>query len=474
MLRICFLLLLSGWFLLPSQMAGAQEVQTDFDTDGGSDQTVVRIQADNSLLWLSRGLAASSATQIGEFGRSGDHLIVARWRGLSKPEVGVVTLDRTTRKVTWKIVDQIGDTQQVEFGKRGDLLISGADFNADGIADAAVARKAGRAVKWDIWPNMLAASGSSASPVATLRFGRNGDRLFFVSPDGGGDWMGRLGKTRSGRAIVKLKSFVSGEVRSYAGYPAFAVSAQRPRPFPLRSPSAGDVLGFELANGSGTSYVFTNLDGSEFYRKTVTGKPIAVVGEFLADAGEELAYATDGEWSVLNPFSGAESALTSLSGIPVDEINVNTLTRSSSNNNGSDPDPTPPPGGNPGSECARVSPWPGSHIYKTIGSNHFTDIRRNTIGLVIKAGGVGPFPNCVAALDTKGNQVAVLGLYAKGAGWAARYYAGIGCGSGTPYNGSRVASIARSNTGSSSIYMNFGTVCYGPIDANQCIGSGQC
>ena len=118
--------------------------------------------------------------------------------------------------------------------------------------------------------------------------------------------------------------------------------------------------------------------------------------------------------------------------------------------------------------------WPGSHIYKTMGSEHFSDIRRNTIGVVIKPGGRGPFPSCIEAVTTSGSVVAKLGLYERGGKWGARYYAGIGCGAGTPYNGSGIASRARAKSGSSKIYMNFGGVCYGPIEASRCIGSQQC
>ena len=118
--------------------------------------------------------------------------------------------------------------------------------------------------------------------------------------------------------------------------------------------------------------------------------------------------------------------------------------------------------------------WPGTHIYKTVGSHHFTDIRRNTIGLILKNGARGPFPSCLEAKDSAGNVVAKLGLYAKGAGWAARYYAGIGCGSGTALNGAAVASRARAKTGNTNITVHFGSTCYGPINATQCIGSQQC
>lgn len=125
----------------------------------------------------------------------------------------------------------------------------------------------------------------------------------------------------------------------------------------------------------------------------------------------------------------------------------------------------------PVGNCQR---FPGGFIYKTIGSSHFSDVRRNTIGLILRYGSPGPYPSCLNVKDRDGNVVAKLGLYARGSGWAARYYAGIGCGSRTPLNGSAVATRARKNTGSSLITFDFGNRCYGPIEANRCIGSSQC
>jgi hypothetical protein len=84
------------------------------------------------------------------------------------------------------------------------------------------------------------------------------------------------------------------------------------------------------------------------------------------------------------------------------------------------------------------------------------------------------WPGCLDVLDKKGNNIAKLGLYATGSGWAARYYAGILCASGTPYGGETVASKARKRTRSNDIYIDFGKTCYGPISANRCIGSKQC
>jgi hypothetical protein len=173
-------------------------------------------------------------------------------------------------------------------------------------------------------------------------------------------------------------------------------------------------------------------------------------------------------------------AISYLGGVPVDEININVLGTASGDAPGGGSGGGGSGGGSSGggsvAQCSSVLGWPGSHIYKIIGSTHFSpsDVRRNTIGLIVRRGGRGPFPSCIRAVDSSGTVVAQLGLYSRNDGWAARYYAGIGCGASTAFNGSAVASRARANTGSSNIYMNFDGICFGPIDAGSCVGSSQC
>ena len=216
------------------------------------------------------------------------------------------------------------------------------------------------------------------------------------------------------------------------------------------------------------------MQGALIENAQFDGKGDSVVGEFLTRAGDggfELLFQGLSESGLVSPSRGEISSVSNFGGTAVDEINLNILGAPTTSSPGSG-------GGNTGggsiSTCSQSVSWPGSHIYKTIGSTHFTDVRRNTAGVILKVGAQGPFPGCVEALDNAGRVIAKFGLYSRGAGWAARYYAGVGCGAATPFNGSRLASIARANTGSSRIYVKFADVCYGPIEASQCIGSGQC
>ena len=134
-----------------------------------------------------------------------------------------------------------------------------------------------------------------------------------------------------------------------------------------------------------------------------------------------------------------------------------------------------PPGSpaNPGNSSC--SPLPNTFIYKTIGSTHFSDVRRHTMGLILRRGAPGPFPSCITVKDTRGNVVAQMGAYhPTGSEWAARYYAGWGCGTSTAIGGEAAGRIARQNTGNTRIIFDFGSRCYGPIDATRCINSSQC
>lgn len=130
--------------------------------------------------------------------------------------------------------------------------------------------------------------------------------------------------------------------------------------------------------------------------------------------------------------------------------------------------------GSLGSVCSRVQGLPGGFIYKTIGSHHFTDIRRNTIGLIAVPGTNMSWPSCIRVLDSAGEKIGSLSLYARGDGWAARYYAGVGCASSEPYNGEAIAARARRNTRSENIYFDFGSTCFGPVEADECIRSKAC
>jgi len=469
-----YLAFLSIFAICPQATAG---VPTDFDNDGVSDATRVEIGSDDSLTWKTVLSSSGATTTLGILGKKGDHLAMAQWLGIGT-QIGTVSDSATDDSLVWTILNGAGTPVEFSFGRKGDLAIAGGDFNGNGVADAAVVRLVNGKAVWEIALDPLTTGSVEASEVV---LGKTGDRAFFARVDDSNvDWVGVIGKGSGNRSMARMRNLVTGEVRRFSRIPKFASQGGRPRAFPIRQTSGADLLGFQVTSGQSTRLVVTSFNGARVYSSTLSGAGISVVGDFNAAPGYEISYQSADESIVVNPASGEERETTFLDGVAADEINVNVVGSvqggGSSGGSGSG-DSGGSGGGSSGgsvSQCASIVAWPGGHIYKTIGSEHFFDVRRNTIGIVVKPGGRGPFPSCVQALDTAGNVIAQLGLYARGAGWEARYYAGVGCGTGTPLNGTAVAGKARANTGTPRVYMNFGGVCYGPIDAGVCIGSKQC
>lgn len=457
-------------------------VPNDFDGDGISDRTWIQIESDKTLTWNAQLSTSQAQTSLGSLGKAGDVVTMAQWLS-GGTQIGVASLNSATNEIEWSIRDSAGVVKTKVLGKKGDLVVSGADFNGNGLADAAVVRLENKKASWLVKFDFFA----SETPVEkTFQFGDAGDRVFYARAEAGSsvDWIGITRTGTNSKTLARMMDINSGALKQFARLPRFASQGARPRPFPIRQSSGVDLVGFSVGSGGKTSVKVFSLEGGAVSSSVFEGLGTSVVGEFLQGPGYEVLYDDGTNAEILNPRLIDITETVPLGGIPVDEINVNSLglevaaptpTSIPSDDTGNDSGGKPVSGPGLSSKCSSiVSKWPRSHIYKTLGSKHFSDVRRNTIGIVVRSGGKGPFPACVDALDKNGNVVAKLGLFAMGGGWAARYYAGVLCGSGTPFGGAQVASRAQASSGSSKIYMKFNNICYGPIEANRCIGSTSC
>ncbi len=445
-------------------------VPNDFDGDGLSDRTWVEVASDKTLTWKTEFSGSKLVSTIASLGSEGDMPIMAQWLS-GGTQIGVASVNEATGEIVWTIRDSGGSSLTRTFGEKGDLVLSGADFNGNGLADAAVVRLVRGKAEWDIAFDLFA---NPSLDIRTVSFGKAGDRVFYarVVDATATDWIGIMRKGSRRRSVARMKEVATGEIRTFSRLPKFASQGTRPRAFPIRQASGPDLLGFSIVSGGTTTLKAYSFDGTAYASATLGGEGVVAVGDFIQGQGYEVMYESAQEAALFTPYDITVTPLVSVGGTPVGEVNVKVLGASSSST------PTDSGGGSnesgPTSACTSTVSWPSGHIYKTIGSEHFSDIRRNTIGIVLKPGARGPFPSCVDAVDKDGRVIAKLGLYERGNGWAARYYAGWGCGASTPFNGNAVAARAREGSGSSQIYMNFGTVCYGPIEASRCIGSKQC
>lgn len=132
-------------------------------------------------------------------------------------------------------------------------------------------------------------------------------------------------------------------------------------------------------------------------------------------------------------------------------------------------------GGNLAAKCKTIKTIGRGQIYKTVGSTHFVnDCRRNTAGLIFAYGGGAPSSSCVELLDKNGDILAKFGLYARGAGWEARYYVCVGCGGGFNHDGQDLARLATRNTGSPEGYLDLGSTCLKVPNLGNCYNSIGC
>lgn len=125
--------------------------------------------------------------------------------------------------------------------------------------------------------------------------------------------------------------------------------------------------------------------------------------------------------------------------------------------------------------CPNIRELSRSEIWKTRGSHHFSDCRRNTVGFIVARGGPGVSSSCITIYNSAGREIHRLGGYfPAGFDWASRHYSCIGCSSGG-VGGSSLAALARQGTNSSEIYLKTGTnTCVRIPDANRCYNSSSC
>lgn len=473
---------ITGCALISALNTASSTPPTDFDGDGRSDILAVVVGSDKSLSWQSRDSASGTTRALGTLGTSSDTPVLARWLPGTTSQIGVATL-RSGGTLGLKILDGAGQPVERTLGKDGDLLIAGARFDGNETGDAAVVRLEKNKAVWFI-KNDVFVAGDGTEPTR-VEFGAAGDRAFFGSPGGGVDWIGVVRSGNNRRSSMRLRNLITGEIRTYNRWPGYASSGARPRP--VRVPQDGgaaDLFAFQMPGAKKTEVRVIDLTGRPVAQHSFDGTGSMSVGDFFESPGYEIAFQTSALLSLYNPVNDELREIPRLGGILTDEENIAIVKSGSDIENPQSGGVPKNGGGNSGggggslgAACSSLSSWPGSHIYKIRGSDHFSpsDPRRNTIGVILKLGAGGPTPSCLTAMDTKGRVIAKLGLYARGAGWTARYYAGWGCGVSSMVGGAAASQQARSNTGSSNIVVNFGSgVCYGPIDAGRCYNSSSC
>lgn len=298
-------------FSLLCRLDQAFAAPLDFDQDGLSDRLVVQIQNDGSLLW--RAIGDNASTTLGISGKVGDHLIVGNWLAPSSAAVGYVR--SLQGQLTWGIRSG-GQEQSVLFGTPSHLVISGADFNGDGITDAAISKRARKQMRWQINTGLF-----SAGTASTFDHGGSSDVVFFMNVNGIRDGAAVLQRPNEGSYRILVRDLISGRVKKINRISRSLRNFDRPSP--LSDATGKDVLVFARKGPSSTAVTVIDGNGRRISRTQVAEAVDTVIGDFLSDPGEEFAFATSSGFQVHNPFSGTAVTLEAPSGIAADLVNIN-------------------------------------------------------------------------------------------------------------------------------------------------------
>lgn len=281
-----------------------------------SEYLLVEVTQDGTLNW-STDTGTGARRTLADWGRLGDHLVPGFYNGPSS--LDLATVRPSEGELLWSVLSDQGP-REFRLGAKDDLFIGGADFNGNGISDAAVVSKADNRLTWTI---ALDPVTPSSRTVRQFNFGKLQDHAFYVKGTRG-DCAAILPR-RSGKASLTMRCFERRMRTVRAG------RVQSPRLSPISLLGAKDepllALPFLDAQGITLEIVkpFSNTGRVRRIRFPANGT--IVVGDFLPGRGEELALQSpqkDG-FLVSRNSGGAVMNVSTAPGIPVDTYNINSF-----------------------------------------------------------------------------------------------------------------------------------------------------
>lgn len=308
----------------------------DYDGNGFAEVPVITTSSNGTFKWrLFDPVSGNVSLFTSGLGRPGDQLILANWIYSKVTSAGA--LSRPTQysggRLVWTIrtlVRKNGQSSVLEhrkfLGRRGEIIITGGDFNGDGFADALVLTNRGTGkYTWGLRGNFFQSSYNPGlnQNRAYFPFGRWGiDKPFFLNPDGKRDWFAVLSCPASSACRVVMTQPFTRQTKSIS---VGAVKDPSRVPVPVGQDDGTDLLGFVSDTGTSTSITFKNLRGATVRSVTVPLQGTVTVGNYGPGPGEEVCVSANGNFVVLNPITGRSTTLSGPVGLAADAININTI-----------------------------------------------------------------------------------------------------------------------------------------------------
>lgn len=293
--------------------------ELDFDGDGIAD--VLYTSASGQVLrWRTVPSNGSSPIFDQEFGLVSDLPIPGPWLTPDSPSLAIVRLDSKKNTLVWKALRPDGILIERTFGKGGDYVLAGGDFDGNGVADAALMRIRPKGYRWTIAFDIFV---EPKLVTRTFKFGKSGDRVFYLSPEGDHDWLGVLGlNSRRKKALMTLRDPASRATKKIV-LPKRLATGDRPRPFPVRLSTGSQGFVITTQDESDTKVTTYDLEGTEISQLPIPGISSPVAADFdSAFDGDEILLSTSTRLTVLHPETEAKVERTPVSGTVVETFKV--------------------------------------------------------------------------------------------------------------------------------------------------------
>jgi hypothetical protein len=318
----------------PARAAGA-----DYDGNGFAEIPILTPGAGGSLEWkLFDPASGVTTTFLPSFGKLGDALIIANYLYPKVTSAGVLSLPnaKSGGRLVWTIRTNVvkkgapASTATIMehhryLGRKGDVIVTGGDFDGNKIADALVlARRGNGLYTWGLRANLFLSSYNpgSGSNRAYFDFGVVGrDIPFYLNPEGKGDWFALLQPQGDTYQVVMMQPFSKVSRTINVGQ---LQDGSHP-PLPLQQDDGSDYLVFYSTSGDSTNLVIKNLRGDTVSTFEVPITGTVTVGNYGPGAGEEIAVISGERYFIVNPITGRMTETSGPQGIPADTVNINTL-----------------------------------------------------------------------------------------------------------------------------------------------------
>ena len=313
-------LVITLFLALTCSCANAQ-VSRDLDGDNLSDQLTANVSS--PITWSVISSATKATLLQQSFGVATDVLIPGRWESSATYNVGVVRSDPETNALVWKILKDDGTIFQSSLGALGDIIISGGDFNGDGVTDAALLHvNSSGGLEWTVVQDF---AGTSPKKIKFAK-GKNsiGGRAFFLSLNGVRDVLAIFHPDASGKSasllIIDPKTKKSSSLGSFRSRLA---AGAKPRPIPVKGEDGKSRLAFVTSDATDTTVEIYTTRGRLVSKVTVPGKGAVVAGDYLdTEPGEELALQNGSTVLYFNPFTQNKESDTGVNGTIQGEVQV--------------------------------------------------------------------------------------------------------------------------------------------------------